>query len=91
MSIEQELVEGGGETKVPLPIETVVARRQWGHPMSFKLGAATEVTFDGDKYLHAWVDHCFQGQSGSFLKLVARTRQFSSMLVLVGRISSACQ
>lgn len=88
VSIEQAL-SGGGDSNVPLPIETIAAKSTSPHPMTFKLGAATEVTFDGDKFLHAWLDHRFSGQSGSALTLVLRARQFCSMLVMVGRISSA--
>merc|ERR1719230_1874385 len=57
--------------------------------MQFAISASTNVSFGGDKYLHAWLNHQFSGESGSSLSLVSRTRQFSSMIVLVGRISSA--
>merc|ERR1719336_3176366 len=41
-----------------------------------------------ERYLHAWLSHKFSGQSGGSISLVARARQFSSLLVLVGRIAS---
>merc|ERR1719183_2010952 len=57
--------------------------------MDFALSASSSVTFGGDKYLHAWLQHQFSGQTGASLSLVSRARQFSSMIVVVGRISSA--
>merc|ERR1740127_364420 len=57
--------------------------------MEFPLSASAKVSFGGDKYLHAWLSHKFSGQAGECLSLVSRSRQFSSFIVLVGRISSA--
>ena len=71
--------------------------------MSFPLSASTTVSFTGPVHLHGWLCHSFSGQTGSglFLKSRARwdlfffwgdrwpERQFSSMLVLVGRVTSA--
>lgn len=71
------------------PISTTAAWRPSSHPMSFALDAATRVTFMGDRVLHAWVSHQFSGSSGLSLSLVARARQFSSFVLLVGRIASA--
>lgn len=87
LSIEEEA--HGGDSTVPTPIVTVVSRSSREHYMQFPLSASTNISFGGDKYLHAWLAHSFSGDSGSSLKLVSRTRQFSSMIVLVGRISSA--
>lgn len=74
---------------MPDPISTVAAWSATSHPMSFALDAATRVTFHGDRVLHAWVNHQFSGSSGLALSLVARARQFSSFVLLVGRIASA--
>merc|ERR1719183_1386052 len=57
--------------------------------MDFPLSASSNVTFGGDRFLHAWLCHKFSGESGASLSLVSRTRQFSSFIVLVGRIASA--
>ena len=57
--------------------------------MSFDLSASTTVTFSGPVHLHGWLSHSFSGQSGSNLFLTSRARQFSSMVVLVGRVTSA--
>merc|ERR1712190_4170 len=57
--------------------------------MHFPLSASTNLHFAGDRYLHAYLSHQFSGESGARLSLVSRARQFSSMIVIVGRISSA--
>jgi hypothetical protein len=85
LSIEAELADGS----LPQPIRTVVRRREAAHPMRFAINASTDVSFFGERYLHAWMSHQFSGQSGTQLSLVARARQFSSFILLVGRISSA--
>ncbi len=84
LSVEAE--RGSG---TPDPISTTVACSAARHPMTFALDASTRVSFLGDRYLHAWVSHQFSGQSGLALALVARARQFSSFILLVGRIASA--
>merc|ERR1719454_30864 len=89
VSIEQETVGAGGDSSIAAPIVTIVARADRPHPMQFPLSASTNVSFGGDKYLHAWLSHQFSGQCGAKLSLVSRARQFSSMLVVVGRIASA--
>ena len=70
-------------------ISTTVAHREATRPMSFALDASTRVSFLGERHLHAWISHQFSGQPGPSLSLVARARQFSSFILLVGRIASA--
>ncbi len=77
---------GRGATEA---ISTTVRRTEAPRPMSFPLDASTRVSFLGDRYLHAWVSHQFSGQPGPSLSLIARARQFSSFILLVGRIASA--
>jgi hypothetical protein len=60
-------------------------------PMQFALDASTNVTFGGDRHLHTYLAHSFSGQALPILKLVAQARQFSSFIVLVGRIVSATE
>jgi len=55
-------------------------------PMSFKINAATNVTFNGDRYLHAFVANKFAHQPSIDLQLVAHARQFSCFMLLLGRI-----
>ena len=57
--------------------------------MTFPLNASTTISFGGQVHLHAWLDHKFSGESASKLSLVSRARQFSSFMVLIGRVSSA--
>ena len=89
VSIEEAVVGPGGDSNINSPIVTMVASTTESAPMTFPLNASTNVTFAGERHLHAWLSHQFSGQSGSELSLVARARQFSSMLVLIGRVSSA--
>jgi len=89
VSIEEEVVGAGGDSNISSSILTVVAKSSTPSPMQFPLSASTTVTFGGDRYLHAWLSHQFSGASGTKLSLVSRARQFSSMMVLVGRVTSA--
>eukprot|EP01036_Dinobryon_divergens_P035624 gene35624-46204_t len=65
--------------------------------MYFSLSAATTVTIRGERYLHAWMSHRFSlaGSGGGAsdnvdrLSLSCRARQFSSFIVLIGRIASS--
>jgi hypothetical protein len=84
VSIEADQGEPSAE-----PISTTFAWSEARHPMTFALDAATRVSFYGDRFLHAWVSHQFSGRSSLSLSLVARARQFSSFILLVGRIGSA--
>ena len=61
-----------------------------GGRMGFNVSAATRVEFEGERWLHAWQRHAFGGSSGGGsggVALVARARQFSSFVVLVGRLA----
>jgi hypothetical protein len=75
----------GGYECAPTTVAHALAER----PMTFALDASTRVAFTGERHLHAWLSHQFSGQAGPSLELVARARQFSSFIVLVGRIASA--
>jgi hypothetical protein len=59
--------------------------------MGFSINAATRIEFGGDRYVHAWLNHSFAGDSGLSLAFTARARQFSSFIVLLGRINSATE
>ena len=54
--------------------------------MKFAINAATNVWFGGDRFLHGIVRHQFSGNEGDALSLVARARQYSSFIILVGTI-----
>ena len=85
LSLEAEMNDGS----IAEPIASIVNGPSQGHPMQFALGAATRVTFHGQRYLHAWVRNSFNGDTGLGLSLSARARQFSSFILMVGRIASA--
>jgi len=58
-----------------------------GPAMTFPLNAASDLTFYGDQYLHSFVVHQFSGQSPAPMRLAARARQFSSFILMVGKMS----
>lgn len=74
---------------IATPIQTVVRSEKATKLMKFSLSAATEVSFLGDRYVHSYISHQFSGQTGTELKLTARARQFSSYVVLLGRLASS--
>lgn len=75
---------------VSKPINTLVRHSQAVRPMRFPINASTHVAFKGDRYLHAYISHQFSKDSGTgSLSLVARARQFSSFILLIGTIAGA--
>ncbi|CAK9078298.1 unnamed protein product [Durusdinium trenchii] len=82
VSIEEEAMS------VFAPINSMVALGR-AQRMTFALNASTTVSFSSSIRLHACLLHRFSGQSGGSLSLVSRARQFSSFIVLVGRVLSA--
>jgi len=87
LSIEEtttDATNGGNE-----PMFTVCSRRTSTHAMHFALNASTNIRFFGDRVLHGRISYQFKGESGTSLLLRARARQFSSFILLVGRIGGA--
>lgn len=82
LSIESE-GDGGGSKD---PAYTMVADVQDATPMSFAINAATRVSFSGERKLHALMAQQFGSLAPAPLSLVARARQFSSFMLLVGKI-----
>merc|ERR1711959_2615 len=72
LSIEQDAVGSGGDSNIAAPIVTLVAHSAREHKMEFPLSASANVSFGGDKYLHAWLNHKFSGQASASLSLVSR-------------------
>jgi len=70
------------------PIFTLDACSTTSHPMRFNLSASACVTFHGERHLHAYLRNEFSDEEGVSLTLMARARQFSSMVVLLGRVVS---
>lgn len=56
--------------------------------MHFPLSAETEVSFGGQRFLHGYMAHRFGDAPAAELTLLASARQFSSFVVLIGRIAS---
>ncbi len=75
--------------QLPEPILTTVSASAALRPMRIALNAATKISFWGERFVHAWVDNQFSDYKGSRLQLIARARQFSSFILLVGKIASA--
>jgi hypothetical protein len=69
--------------------------------MGFSINSSTRVSFSGERHLHAWLRFDFSGDDGTKptansgnahattagASLVCRARQFSSFVVLIGRLS----
>ena len=89
-----------GDSSRPRPIETLAALQPAGASLGFQLSASTRVAFQGEVWLHGWLRHAFGsrqarggrdggrggGGGGDGVRLVATARQFSSFVVLVGRV-----
>lgn len=82
----EEAVEG----KVSQPVFTF-SKSQFESvsPMAFPLSSSSKVMFTGERHVHLYLAHSFSGDSPSQLKLVAQARQFSSFILIVGRVASA--
>jgi hypothetical protein len=59
-----------------------------GKQMQLALSSETQVTFGGRRFVHALLMHKFATNNTIRLNLIARTRQFSSFILLVGRLPS---
>jgi len=81
-------IEAKDSSAMAQPIETCVNSSKATKPMFFAINAATNISFLGDRHLHASVLHQFSGQGAPHMSLVARARQFSSFIMLVGSIQT---
>ena len=88
LAIEQQRNAGG-------PIFAISKKLNVPVPMSFKISAATDIQLGGEQYIHGYMQHGFgaaerrPSRGTGNLALVGRARQFSSFLLLVGKLSSA--
>eukprot|EP01094_Clydonella_sp_ATCC50884_P018414 TRINITY_DN3404_c0_g1_i2.p1 TRINITY_DN3404_c0_g1~~TRINITY_DN3404_c0_g1_i2.p1 ORF type:complete len:911 (+),score=440.16 TRINITY_DN3404_c0_g1_i2:171-2903(+) len=89
VAIESTCEAKPGAVPLTQPVVTSVHCSSAAAPMRFPINASTDIEFTGDRYLHAWVSHQFSGHSGLTLALNARARQFSSYILMVGRITGA--
>ena len=81
-------IEAKDSSAMAQPIDTAVNSSTATHPMFFYINAATKIDFMGDRHLHCAVLHSFSGESGREMNLVARARQFSSFILLIGTIQT---
>jgi hypothetical protein len=74
------------------PIHTMVRHIAGGvaPSMYMKINAATSIELTGDRYLHGWMLHRFKTKPRNEYELVARARQFSSFLVVIGTLQGPC-
>ncbi|KAJ3342438.1 hypothetical protein HDU91_000535, partial [Kappamyces sp. JEL0680] len=76
------------ETVDKTAIQTTYSRSTSDDPMYFNLDASTKVTFNGNRYLHGYLTSRFSESPALQLNLVARARQFSSFIVMIGTLAS---
>jgi hypothetical protein len=89
LSIESRTSTNTGTSKGKVePIETLMRQidSSPSQPLLVPLNAATTLQLTGKQYLHGWVQHRFQSKNGSpkSYQLIARARQFSSFVLMVG-------
>jgi hypothetical protein len=69
-----------------VPIETLVREVDSVPSIKVPLNAATCIELTGKTYLHGWIQHRF-GPCRNVPELIARARQFSSFLLVVGTMA----
>jgi len=67
-------------------IETLCRQVEMETPLKIPLNAATAVEVGGKAHLHGWVKHRFD-RAHSTYQLIARARQFSSFILIVGTMA----
>eukprot|EP00218_Dolichomastix_sp_CCMP3274_P015608 CAMPEP_0170138316 /NCGR_PEP_ID=MMETSP0033_2-20121228/4822_1 /TAXON_ID=195969 /ORGANISM="Dolichomastix tenuilepis, Strain CCMP3274" /LENGTH=1046 /DNA_ID=CAMNT_0010374311 /DNA_START=35 /DNA_END=3175 /DNA_ORIENTATION=- len=72
------------------PVRTIVMSEPESHTMRVRLDAATELELECERHLHGLVRHGFRGNAHE-LSLVARARQFSCFILMVGTVKSATE
>uniref|UniRef100_A0A7S2RJ65 Uncharacterized protein n=1 Tax=Mucochytrium quahogii TaxID=96639 RepID=A0A7S2RJ65_9STRA len=87
VSIEYKPDEPGSKTEEILTTSRRRSRED-AVPMKFQISAATQVYINGPQYIHGYISHKFSHQSPPGIRLVSRARQFSSFVLLVGRVVS---
>jgi hypothetical protein len=88
ISIEQELIgisDKKGSTSNAMTFTRQLETSNGDYPMFIPINSATSVEFKGNLFLHAWMLQRFQEKP--CFKLASRARQFSSFLLLVGKLT----
>ena len=83
LSLEASMNDGS----VAQPVQTIVSKSILESPLQFGIGAGARVRFTGEMHLHGMMAHQFQDNTGLHVSLNARARQFSSFLILVGKMT----
>ena len=77
------------------PVLTSTRKIEGGALMRMPINAATSIHLSGEQFLHAWIRHefgrftSFRAQAQAQAQLVARARQFSSFVLLIGNIAGS--
>ena len=81
-------IEGDdGTGSMVQPVQTMVNETELLSPMRFAIAASAKVDVGGRVFVHGLMMHQFEDAPTAKLTLSVRARQFSSFLVLVGRIA----
>eukprot|EP01061_Rhynchopus_euleeides_P028827 TRINITY_DN469_c0_g2_i5.p1 TRINITY_DN469_c0_g2~~TRINITY_DN469_c0_g2_i5.p1 ORF type:complete len:929 (+),score=475.37 TRINITY_DN469_c0_g2_i5:57-2843(+) len=84
-----EQVVKGGEMSEPVTTVSRVLGDAESSVMRFALNASSQVRFGGERHVHSYIAHRFSTESVPQMSLVARARQFSGFVLLVGAIGGA--
>lgn len=82
-----ESANGDGKME---PIDTLARELETTAPLKVPLNAATTIELTGKTYLHGWIQHRFERNHKSYT-LIARARQFSSFMLVVGTMVGPAQ
>eukprot|EP00980_Cylindrotheca_fusiformis_P028869 scaffold22663_cov111-Cylindrotheca_fusiformis.AAC.2 len=88
LSIESENGDADGSRNMR-PIETMAKEIDGLTSLKLPLTAATTVELTGRTFLHGWMNHRSQHAGHKGYQVVARARQFSSFLLVIGTMTSA--
>jgi hypothetical protein len=83
LSIEAKKCNTDSTVK-PEPIQTMIRHMKSSSSLKVPLNAATTLELTGNIFLHGWMNHGSQQSSHKVHQLVARARQFSSFLLVIG-------
>jgi hypothetical protein len=75
------------EDDIAGPVETLVRSVSDGPLIRIPINAATFVEMSGERYLHGYMRTEFKSSTSPQPQLVARARQFSSFIVLIGTMA----
>eukprot|EP00435_Cladocopium_sp_Y103_P051543 s1496_g16.t1 len=78
-----------GSVRMPSAIRTFTLHRSEAPAMRVQLNSAATVTLQGEHFVHAAIFHRFAREPEQELRLVARARQLSSFVLMVGKIAAA--